>query len=77
MRRIDQHLAGILEVHRDPVADGGLNLTEPPVRLKGVAHIHAGQEMLCHISNLPVAAKGISCLADSILLCRTLLFPTR
>src|SRR3546814_10898362 len=41
----DQQFASVLEVHRYPVADHGLDLSDAPVRLLGMAHAHAGRQM--------------------------------
>ena len=43
-RRIYQPLAGMLEIDRDPVADGRLHLSQPPGRKVGMANIHAGNQ---------------------------------
>src|SRR3954462_11029118 len=39
---IHQHLAGVLEVHRHPVAHDGLDLADAPVRPSGMADALAG-----------------------------------
>lgn len=40
-RAIDDHLAGITEIHRDLATNVGLHLTQPPIRLLWVRHQHA------------------------------------
>lgn len=47
---IDDHLARVLEVDRDPGADRGLHLAETPVGLVRVAHEIARLEKLLHTS---------------------------
>ena len=63
---IDQHLAAILEIHRDALADHGLDHADAPVRLGGVAHQRAGNEKRIHGgSPHPRAACGRPGVADS------------
>lgn len=41
---IDQNLSGILEIHRDPVADDGLDPSYPPVMLGWMANPCPGHQ---------------------------------
>lgn len=41
---IDQDLSGILEIHRDPVADDGLDLSYPPIVLGWMANPCPGHQ---------------------------------
>ena len=45
---IDQPLAGMLEIDRDPVADRRLYLSQPPGRKVGMAYIHARDQPAAH-----------------------------
>lgn len=45
---IDDHLTGVLEVHRDPALDHRLHLPEAPIRLLRMAHEHSGLQVLVH-----------------------------
>ena len=67
---IDEDLPRVFEIYRHAVADGGLNLAETPAGFGGVADVHAGEQVLCHIKGFGVAGAGDSCLPDSILLRR-------
>ncbi len=42
---IDEQLAAMLEIDRDARPDGGLDLSDPPIRAIGMTHESAGNEM--------------------------------
>ena len=48
---VNEDLAGVLEIDRDPVADGRLHLAEAPIGLVRVAHQHAGRQVLARLNS--------------------------
>ena len=50
---VDEALAGVLEIDRDAMADRGLDLTQAPVGLEGIAHEHARREIIDHPRDRP------------------------
>ena len=44
--RINELLAGMLEIHGDPVADRRLHLSQAPGRAIGMTDIHAGYQLM-------------------------------
>jgi histidine phosphotransferase ChpT len=49
LSEVDHHLASMLEIHRDAVANGRLHLPQPPIRLQRMPHQHARFQNPCHL----------------------------
>ncbi len=41
LSEVDHHFARMFEIHRYPMADAGLHLSQAPVRLLRMSHHHA------------------------------------